>query len=95
MRLMTPHLICAALLAAAVHIAIGRAARADGAVAMGTTGDVVKHGIAFGLVAVMLFESTLTALRAYVFSHTTSRIDVELGSRLYRHGAGDLVARDE
>lgn len=38
-----------------------------------------------GLVAVMLFESTLSVLRAYVFSHTTSRIDVELGSRLYRH----------
>jgi subfamily B ATP-binding cassette protein HlyB/CyaB len=27
----------------------------------------------------------LTALRAYVFSHTTSRIDVELGARLFRH----------
>jgi subfamily B ATP-binding cassette protein HlyB/CyaB len=38
-----------------------------------------------GLVVVMLFESGLTVLRAYVFSHTTSRIDVELGSRLYRH----------
>ena len=38
-----------------------------------------------GLVVVMLFESLLTVLRAYVFSHTTSRIDVELGSRLYRH----------
>ena len=38
-----------------------------------------------GLVIVMLFESGLTVLRAYVFSHTTSRIDVELGSRLYRH----------
>ena len=37
------------------------------------------------LVAVMLFESVLSVLRAYVFSHTTSRIDVELGSRLYRH----------
>ena len=37
------------------------------------------------LVAVMLFESLLSVLRAYVFSHTTSRIDVELGSRLYRH----------
>ncbi len=41
--------------------------------------------LAVGLVAVMLFESTLSALRAYVFSHTTSRIDVELGARLYRH----------
>lgn len=38
-----------------------------------------------GLVLVMLFESALTLLRSYVFSHTTSRIDVELGSRLYRH----------
>ncbi len=38
-----------------------------------------------GLVAMMLFESLLTGLRAYVFSHTTSRIDVELGARLYRH----------
>ena len=38
-----------------------------------------------GLVAVMVFESTMTLLRTYVFSHTTSRIDVELGSRLYRH----------
>jgi len=38
-----------------------------------------------GLVAVVLFESVLNGLRSYVFSHTTSRIDVELGSRLYRH----------
>jgi subfamily B ATP-binding cassette protein HlyB/CyaB len=38
-----------------------------------------------GLVAIVTFESVLNALRAYVFSHTTSRIDVELGSRLYRH----------
>jgi subfamily B ATP-binding cassette protein HlyB/CyaB len=38
-----------------------------------------------GLVVVVLFESVLTTLRSYVFSHTTSRIDVELGVRLYRH----------
>ncbi len=41
--------------------------------------------IAFGLVVVSLFESALTALRTYVFSHTTNRIDVELGARLFRH----------
>ena len=41
--------------------------------------------IVVGLVVVMLFESMLNVLRSYVFSHTTSRIDVELGSRLYRH----------
>jgi len=38
-----------------------------------------------GLVAVVLFESVLNGLRSYVFTHTTSRIDVELGSRMYRH----------
>ncbi len=46
-----------------------------------TTLDV----LIIGLVVVVVFESVLTALRAYVFSHTTSRIDVELGSRLFRH----------
>ncbi len=38
-----------------------------------------------GLVVIVLFESVLSVLRTYVFSHTTSRIDVELGSRLFRH----------
>jgi subfamily B ATP-binding cassette protein HlyB/CyaB len=41
--------------------------------------------IVVGLVVVSLFESVLTALRTYVFSHTTNRIDVELGARLFRH----------
>jgi ATP-binding cassette, subfamily B, bacterial HlyB/CyaB len=46
-----------------------------------TTLDV----LVIGLVVVVVFESVLSALRTYVFSHTTSRIDVELGSRLFRH----------
>lgn len=46
-----------------------------------TTLDV----LVIGLVVVMVFESVLNALRSYVFSHTTSRIDVELGARLFRH----------
>jgi subfamily B ATP-binding cassette protein HlyB/CyaB len=46
-----------------------------------TTLDV----IAIGLMVVVLFEVSLTALRSYVFAHTTSRIDVELGARLFRH----------
>jgi ATP-binding cassette, subfamily B, bacterial HlyB/CyaB len=41
--------------------------------------------LVIGLVIVVVFESVLNALRAYVFSHTTSRIDVELGARLFRH----------
>lgn len=39
----------------------------------------------FGLLAVTLFETALSILRTYVFSHTTNRIDVELGARLFKH----------
>jgi ATP-binding cassette, subfamily B, bacterial HlyB/CyaB len=46
-----------------------------------TTLDV----IAFGLLVVSIFEIVLSALRTYVFAHTTSRIDVELGARIFRH----------
>jgi ATP-binding cassette, subfamily B, bacterial HlyB/CyaB len=61
--------------------------------------------IVIGLLVVSVFESVLTALRTYVFSHTTNRIDIELGARLFRHlvglpisyfqarRAGDSVAR--
>lgn len=41
--------------------------------------------IALGLLAIMIFETLLSGLRSYVFAHTASRIDVELGSRLFRH----------
>ncbi|MDD3608546.1 MAG: type I secretion system permease/ATPase [Halothiobacillaceae bacterium] len=44
--------------------------------------------IAMGLLVVVVFEVVLTTLRSYVFSHTTSRIDVELGARLFRHLLG-------
>lgn len=51
------------------------------------------------------FEVLLTGVRNYIFSHTTNRIDVELGARLFRHlvalplnyfaarRVGDTVAR--
>ncbi len=41
--------------------------------------------LAVGLVAIALFETILGILRTYLFSHTTNRIDVELGARLFRH----------
>lgn len=41
--------------------------------------------IAFGLLLISIFETVMSGLRTYVFSHTTSRIDVELGARLFRH----------
>jgi ATP-binding cassette, subfamily B, bacterial HlyB/CyaB len=41
--------------------------------------------IVTGLVAIGLFDVTLQYLRSYALSHTTSRIDVELGSRVFDH----------
>jgi subfamily B ATP-binding cassette protein HlyB/CyaB len=41
--------------------------------------------LAIGLIAVALFETILSILRTYLLSHTTNRIDVELGARLFRH----------
>ncbi|RHW77522.1 type I secretion system permease/ATPase [Colwellia sp. RSH04] len=66
-----------------------------------TTLDV----LAVGFFIVITFEVVLTGLRTYVFSHTTNRVDVELGSKLYKHmlslpvayfnarRVGDTVAR--
>ncbi len=66
-----------------------------------TTLDV----LAFGLLVVSLFDVILNGLRTYVFSHTTSRIDVTLGADLFKHllrlplsyfearRVGDTVAR--
>ncbi|MCC8936850.1 type I secretion system permease/ATPase [Bradyrhizobium sp. Arg68] len=44
--------------------------------------------LAIGLIAIALFETILGILRTYLFSHTTNRIDVELGARLFRHLLG-------
>ena len=40
---------------------------------------------AIGLIVATRFEALLTDLRTYVFAHTSSKIDVELGARLLRH----------
>ena len=41
--------------------------------------------LVIGLVTISVFETILGILRTYVFAHTTNRIDVELGARLFRH----------
>lgn len=41
--------------------------------------------LVIGLVTMSVFETVLAILRTYVFAHTTNRIDVELGARLFRH----------
>lgn len=57
------------------------------------------------LLGVSMFEVVLGAMRHYLFSHTTNRVDVELGAKLFRHlmhlplnyfesrRSGDTVAR--
>lgn len=72
---------------------------------------LVHHGLttldvlAIGLISLVVFEALLGGLRAYLFTHTTSRVDVQLGSDLFRHlmklplayfearRVGDTVAR--
>lgn len=61
--------------------------------------------IVVGIVVISLFDVVLQYLRSYALSHTTNRIDVELGQRLFRHllrlplgyfetrSAGQTVAR--
>jgi subfamily B ATP-binding cassette protein HlyB/CyaB len=41
--------------------------------------------LVIGLVTLGLFETILQYLRSYTLSHTTNRIDVELGRRLFHH----------
>ncbi len=41
--------------------------------------------IVLGMVTIAFFEVLLSCLRTYAFTHTANRIDVELGSKLFRH----------
>ena len=46
-----------------------------------TTLDV----LAIGLATVLIFETLLSALRNWLFAHTTNRVDSELSARMFRH----------
>lgn len=46
-----------------------------------TTLDV----LIIGLASIAVFEVVLGGLRTYIFSHTTSRVDAQLGAKLFRH----------
>lgn len=48
--------------------------------------------IAIGLILSTLFEAALTGIRTWVFAHTSSKIDVELGAKLFRHLLGLPIA---
>jgi subfamily B ATP-binding cassette protein HlyB/CyaB len=63
------------------------------------------HVLTAGLILIGLFDVILQLMRTYLLSHTTNRIDVELGQRLFAHllrlpiayfenrGTGQTVAR--
>lgn len=48
-------------------------------------GLTTLHVLAFGLLAISLFEVILSGLRTYLFSHTANRVDVMLGAKLFKH----------
>jgi subfamily B ATP-binding cassette protein HlyB/CyaB len=41
--------------------------------------------IGIALLCAALFEAVLSGIRTWIFSHTSSKIDVDLGARLFRH----------
>lgn len=48
-------------------------------------GFTTLNVLAIGYFAVAIFEAFLGGFRNYLFSHTANRVDVELGSRLFKH----------
>lgn len=48
-------------------------------------GMTTLNVLAIGLLIVSVFEVALGGVRTYLFSHTTNRVDVELGAKLYGH----------
>ena len=44
--------------------------------------------IAVGLLVATVFDVVLSSIRSYVVAHTSSKLDVELGARLFRHLLG-------
>lgn len=48
-------------------------------------GMTTLNVLALGLIFIALFETTLTVARTYVFTHTSSKMDIILGSKLFRH----------
>ena len=68
-------------------------------------GITTLNVLAIGLITVIMFEGLLNILRTYLFTHTSNRIDISLGTKLFKHlfslplkyfevrRVGDTVAR--
>jgi Domain of unknown function (DUF4189) len=74
------NLLGAAALVTVVHLLAGAGALADGALAVGSTGNVVKHGIAFGMVinvpADKASETALTRCKTFKAREAAERCKV-------------------
>lgn len=68
-------------------------------------GITTLNVLGIGLITVILFEALLSILRIYLFTHTSNRINISLGTKLFKHlfslplkyfevrRVGDTVAR--
>ena len=52
---------------------------------VGNYGLSTLNVLGFSLVALYLFQTVMTVLRTYLLTHTTNKLDVILGTRLFRH----------
>lgn len=59
---------------------------------LGNRGLTTLDVLIFGLVVVSVFDALLNGLRTYVLSHTSNRVDVELGANLFKHLLGLPIA---
>ena len=84
-RRLLGEVLAASLVPAALRAAL--AAVLPGGHRQGAGASRLVHAriLVVGLALIAVFEAMLGALRTYVFAHTTNRIDVELGARLFRH----------
>jgi ATP-binding cassette, subfamily B, bacterial HlyB/CyaB len=48
-------------------------------------GFTTLNVLALGFVVVVAFDTVIGGIRNFLFSHTTNRVDVELGARLFHH----------
>ena len=55
---------------------------------LGNRGLTALDVLIFGLIVMSVFDALLNGLRTYVLSHTSNRVDVELGANLFKHLVG-------
>jgi len=52
---------------------------------IGNQGIITLNVLIVGMIFVVLFQTVMNLIRTYLFTHTTNKIDVILGTRMFRH----------